>query len=237
MHVDGQRRSGDGFVVLIQWVAAWIAANFAAALVIIVSGRSGTDAVDVPMWVTSLDVLVMWIVMVVAVVRLIPFETEPFVTGPRRWISATDIMAGVPLGVACQLVLMNLVNWPLSRVFPDTFNFDRISQRAEDLGNSAPGAWKIALVLVVVVGAPLVEEYVYRGCLQSGLERAWGSGAALLVTAVLFAGVHLSPVEYPGLFAFALVLGYARRRTGTLGLSIITHMAYNATGLLLVVLT
>jgi membrane protease YdiL (CAAX protease family) len=44
------------------------------------------------------------------------------------------------------------------------------------------------------------------------------------------------PVEYPGLFAFALVLGLARQKTGTLGLPIITHLAFNATGLLLVMM-
>jgi len=43
-------------------------------------------------------------------------------------------------------------------------------------------------------------------------------------------------VEFPGLFAFALVLGWARHSTGTIGTSIVTHMAFNATGLALVVL-
>ena len=237
MQPDGPGRRSEGVSVLGRWFVAWIAANFAAVLVLSVSGKSGLPAIDVPIWVTGLDVLAMWIVMVSANSRLLPFETGSFATGPRRWISPTDFVVGAPLGVASQLVLVNMVNWPLSRLFPDTFNFDRISQRADDLGNSAPGAWKIVLVLIVVVGAPVVEEFVYRGCLQSGLDRAWGSGAALVVTAFIFAGVHLSPVEYPGLFAFALVLGYARLRTGTLGLSIITHMAFNATGLLLVVRT
>lgn len=235
MDIDRRGRAGDGISVLFRWFVVWISANFAAALVLVATGQS--DSAAIPMWATSLNVVAMWIVMVTAASRLIPFETEPFTTGPRRWIGAGDVLAGVPLGLAGQLLLVNLVNWPLSRIFPDTFNFDRISERADDLGDSAPGAWKILLVLVVVVGAPLVEEFLYRGCLQTGLERTWGSGAAVLVTAAVFAAVHLSPVEFPGLFAFALLLGLVRRRTGTLGLPIITHMAFNATGLLLVVLT
>jgi membrane protease YdiL (CAAX protease family) len=44
----------------------------------------------------------------------------------------------------------------------------------------------------------------------------------------------MQPIEFPGLFAFALVLGWARHSTGTIGLSIATHMAFNATGLVLV---
>jgi membrane protease YdiL (CAAX protease family) len=51
---------------------------------------------------------------------------------------------------------------------------------------------------------------------------------------VVFGAVHLQPVEFPGLFAFALLLGYVYRRTGRLGMCITTHMAFNACGLLLV---
>jgi membrane protease YdiL (CAAX protease family) len=46
----------------------------------------------------------------------------------------------------------------------------------------------------------------------------------------------MQPVEFPGLFAFALVLGWARYSTARIGMSIVTHMAFNATGLALVVL-
>jgi membrane protease YdiL (CAAX protease family) len=51
---------------------------------------------------------------------------------------------------------------------------------------------------------------------------------------VIFAGIHMSLIEFPGLFAFALVLGYSRLRSATLGLPIVTHMAFNAAGLILV---
>ena len=237
MQIDGQGPTGEGVSVLARWFLVWIAANIAAVVVLVLTGKSGLASVDIPVWATALDVLAMWTVMVQAAARLIPFEEATFLSGPRRWFRPRDFAVGVPLGVASQLILMNVVNWPLSHLFPDTFNFDAISKRADDLSGTAPGAWKIVLVLVVVVGAPLVEEFVYRGCLQSGLSRAWGDSMAWIVTAAIFATVHLSGVEWPGLFAFALVLGSARRRTGTIGLSIITHMAYNATGLVLVVLT
>jgi membrane protease YdiL (CAAX protease family) len=46
--------------------------------------------------------------------------------------------------------------------------------------------------------------------------------------------VHLRLVELPGLLAFALVLGFCFYRTNRIGMSIIAHVAFNATGLLLV---
>jgi membrane protease YdiL (CAAX protease family) len=148
----------------------------------------------------------------------------------------TDL-AGVPLGIFCQVVLMNAVNWPLNKWLPDIFNPQRVESRARDLVDAAHGAWFIVLAVVVVVGAPLVEELVYRGFIQSGLQSRIGSTWGLVITAAWFTVVHLEPIEFPGLFAFAIVLGFCYQRTQRVGLSMVTHLAFNATGLLLVALT
>ncbi|MFM8001726.1 MAG: lysostaphin resistance A-like protein [Actinomycetota bacterium] len=87
-----------------------------------------------------------------------------------------------------------------------------------------------------MVGAPLVEELVYRGLIQSGLNDRFGEKVSLLIASIWFAGVHLQLVELPGLFAFALVLGYCFYRTKRLGLSIVAHVAFNATGILFIAL-
>jgi membrane protease YdiL (CAAX protease family) len=129
---------------------------------------------------------------------------------------------------------VNIVNWPLSRLFPDTFSFDEVSKRAEDISSTAPGMWMVLLVVVVVIGAPVVEEIVYRGSLQTALVSTAGKWGGIVITAALFAAIHLAPVEFPGLFVFALLLGIVRQRSGTLGAAIVTHLAFNATGLLLV---
>ena len=144
---------------------------------------------------------------------------------------------GIPLGIFCQVVLMNVVNWPLNKWWPNTFNPQRIETRARDMVDAAHGAWFVVLFLIVVVGAPLVEELVYRGFIQGGLQARLGSTWALIITAAWFTIVHLEPIEFPGLFAFALVLGLCYRRTQRLGLSMVTHLAFNATGLLLVALS
>jgi membrane protease YdiL (CAAX protease family) len=105
------------------------------------------------------------------------------------------------------------------------------------LVDAAQGAWFIVLFVVVVVGAPFVEELVYRGFIQGGLQARIGSTWALLISAAWFTVVHLEPIEFPGLFAFAIVLGLCYRSTQRLGLSVVTHLAFNATGLLLVALS
>ena len=58
---------------------------------------------------------------------------------------------------------MPLVYVPLRAWWPETFSDDRLEETARDLVDRADGAAVVVLVLVVVVGAPIVEELVYRG--------------------------------------------------------------------------
>ena len=219
---------------LLPWLGMYLAANVAVIFALLLTGNSGVEQAQIPIWATAVTASAMWAVYLFAVPRYLPYEDQTLRESSRQWFSVRSLAIGIPLGVASQYILMNIVNWPLSQLFPDAFSNEEISQRATDLTNTAPGAWKILLILVVVVGAPIVEEIVYRGGVQTHLQRTVGMGTALVGTAILFALIHWRPIEFPGLFAFALVLGYARLRSGTLGLAIVTHMAFNAAGLVLV---
>ena len=87
------------------------------------------------------------------------------------------------------------------------------------------------LVVLVVVGAPLVEELFYRGLLQGPLVARYNPVVVVTGVAAVFAFIHFRPVEYPGLFAFGLVLGVCALRTGRLGMPIVAHVGFNAAGL------
>ena len=228
------RRSPGLFEGLAIWLGMYLCANIALMVALALTGRGDVEQTQIPIWATAVGVTAMWSVFLVAVPRYLPYEEQSNNRLFSRWISLRDIAIGVPLGFASQYILMNVVNWPLMQLFPDSFSFDEISQRATDLTNTAPGAWVVVLILVVVVGAPIVEEIVYRGAVQTHLQRTAGTAVALIGTSVLFAAIHMSLIEFPGLFAFALVLGYTRLRSDTLGLPIVTHMAFNAAGLILV---
>ena len=47
----------------------------------------------------------------------------------------------------------------------------QLEENAKDLYNTAHGGWLVMLVLLIVVGAPLVEELVYRGLLMGAARR------------------------------------------------------------------
>jgi len=223
--------------ILLLWIGCYLTAVMLSVAVMSISGTSSDAATDSPTtWVFALSALGLWLPFVF----MLRWVARRAGTDFRQYFGmrfATMDWLGIPLGIFCQVVLMNVVNWPLNKWFPDTFNPQRVETRARDMVDAAQGAWFIVLFVVVVVGAPLVEELVYRGFIQGGLQARLGSTWALLMTAAWFTVVHLEPIEFPGLFAFALVLGFCYRRTQRVGLSMVTHLAFNATGLLLVALS
>jgi membrane protease YdiL (CAAX protease family) len=182
---------------------------------------------------TVLSIFCLWIPFVVALmVASRRWGQGRFVNDYKvraRWVD----LAGLPLGVACQLLLVPAIYWPLQQMWPDAFSSDEIEQRARDLWDKANGGWIIVLIIVVALGAPLIEELVYRGLILQALQSRLNDWLALLISSAWFALIHLQPVELPGLFAFALVLGICFQRTGRLGMSVMAHIGFNAAGLLL----
>jgi membrane protease YdiL (CAAX protease family) len=216
----------------IYWLAAWVLGQFLSVAVMSVSGHT-TLAEAGPAWLLAVAVAG-WLPMVAAVV----LASRKFGTGSLardfgyRW-SPVDLL-GFPIGVGTQLLLLPLVYWPLKAIWPHTFAQSKLEQRAHDLSSHASGAGKVLLFVVVVVGAPLVEELVYRGMLQTALTRRLRDGLGVVLVAAWFAIVHFQPIETPGLFVIGLVLGACALYTRRLGMGVMAHMAFNATGLVLV---
>lgn len=158
------------------------------------------------------------------------FGTGDFLADYAVRFRPIDVV-GVPAGLVAQFVVVPLLYVPLRAWWPDTFSTDNVEERAQEMVDRADGALVVLLALVVVVGAPLVEELMYRGLLQRSLMARIGIIPGLLAGAVWFALVHPSPVEYPGLLIAGLVFGGFVAATGRLGGAIVAHAAFNAAGL------
>lgn len=139
-------------------------------------------------------------------------------------LEGRDVLPGIAAGVASQLVLLPLLYYPVSRLVDDL----DVGQEARELTGLGTGGGLALLALLIVVGAPLVEEIFFRGLLQRTLARRFGAGWAIGGSAVLFGLTHFQPVLLPGLVAFGAVLGLLAHRAGRLGPAVIAHMAFNA---------
>jgi len=85
-----------------------------------------------------------------------------------------------------------------------------------------------------VLVAPFVEEVVFRGFLYPVVERRLGKTSALVVTALLFSGVHVSQLwgSWPAIVLITVVgftLSSVRAYTDALLPSFIIHLSYNST--------
>jgi hypothetical protein len=213
------------------WLACWLLANLVGGALL---AAVHTDAEDsLPIWAVLLSALLLWIPLLAALVWLSRTDGTGDVIDDYGVRFTPIDLVGIPIGILGQLVLIRLVYLPLEAIWPETFSEDRLTENARDLWDRADGLWLIGLVLVVVVGAPIVEELVYRGLLQGALARRIDDVVAVVVVAAWFALIHFRAVEYPGLFAIGLVFGACAMITGRLGMSIWAHVAFNATGLAL----
>lgn len=92
--------------------------------------------------------------------------------------------------------------------------------------------------LLAVVWQPIIEELLFRGCLQGFLSiREWGQrclvglSIANLLTSVLFTGAHLAThsLFWASLTLFpSLLFGVLRDRSGSVFPPIVLHIIYNA---------
>jgi membrane protease YdiL (CAAX protease family) len=87
---------------------------------------------------------------------------------------------------------------------------------------------RLALTIFAVGIAPVLEEFFFRGFIQHGLERRFGSVAGIGGAAAVFALIHVLPWVFPLHFFLGVAFGYAVYATRSIGAGVILHAANNA---------
>lgn len=97
------------------------------------------------------------------------------------------------------------------------------------------GPWLvIGSFLMIVIGAPLSEEIVFRGAIFGGLLR-WGFWPAALVSGFLFSAIHLDPGSLIPFWLVGIGLAWLYWSRGSLWDAIICHGLFNFTSYLLLI--
>ena len=86
---------------------------------------------------------------------------------------------------------------------------------------------KLAMALTAAIVAPLAEEILFRGFIYGVLKRYTDTYFAGLLSAVLFAAIHLHVGLFLPLFALGLIFVAAYEATGCLLVSIFMHALFN----------
>lgn len=101
-----------------------------------------------------------------------------------------------------------------------------------------PWAW--ALASCAIIGAPIVEEFVFRGCLQSALVRLFGRPwPAIIATSAVFTVLHLGEAHagtwhaLAAIFVLGVGLGICFERTRSFVVPVVMHITFNLANILI----
>ncbi len=235
---DSNFQSGEfsvGYIV-VAWLSAYLLATLFAVAFQLLVGSTDITGDNAPTWAFAVAAFALW---VPNLAMLVIVSNRRGTGNFRRDFSflfrGRDFL-GIPIGIASQLLLVGIVTWPFRQMFPDAYSNNNIDKRATNLVDAAHGFWIVLLAMIVMIGAPIIEEIVFRGFIQGGMQKRFHQITALVIGAIWFTVVHANPIEFPGLFAFAVVLGICFMKTKRLGMSVWAHVAFNATALLLVII-
>lgn len=133
-------------------------------------------------------------------------------------------LRGILLAAGCAVLFYLLLDKGLDPVLERLFPASEADYRQalRSLGE-APA---ISFLRICVL-APVTEEILMRGFLLGGLSVRYGSAAALLVSALLFALLHFNMVQTLSAFVCGIFLGLLYLHTGSLFCCVLAHSGYN----------
>lgn len=196
-----------------------------------ITGYRSSSNAALPVAVLAADVIGLWAGLAGAAV----FASRTLGTGSLardfglRIGAWWDVPFGAAVGLICQYGLIPLLYLPFEQV--DKSITRQLGQPTQkDTAAAAHGsvAAAVLLILILAVGAPVVEELFFRGLLLRSLAARMPVPIAIVIDSIVFALAHYERVQFAGLAAFGVVLALLAWRTDRLAPSISAHMAFNA---------
>jgi len=173
-------------------------------------------------------------------------------------------LAGIGTGMAVGIgtVLLSMIVNPISVLVLERLGYSTESTVQQPFMEGlvgwvreSPGVAIPAIVLIVVLFGPAVEELVFRGAIFNGLyrlgalvsTRSFGKEhgrsstktifiASALASSLMFALLHLEPVLLPVLLILAITLCALFQRTGSLLPPFVAHATFNSVAAVLIIL-
>lgn len=197
------------FVVTYAVLFAWLAAEGKSIVELGKGFADGSLQVTAPMFIVisaiySVITLIIFLWRKWSVVSPHYLRTRPF--SVLLWAAIAALGTIIPSEVFLELVPLPDINSQL-------------------MGEIMSNRWGY---LSICIFAPLVEELVFRGAilraLLQGMSRHW---VAIVMSALLFALIHMNPAQMPHAFCLGLLLGWMYYRTRSILPGIMVHWVNN----------
>jgi len=139
---------------------------------------------------------------------------------PRKNFAWLSYFGGVFTGVSLS-TLITLI--PI----PDSWN----EANDEAIGAVTSGN-PLLVIISVFITAPLLEEFVFRGCMMGFIKKYWNTAAAVIIPAVLFGIIHGNILQGLYTFTAALVFSYFRLKGKSFWCAFLAHCGFNMSNIL-----
>ncbi len=148
------------------------------------------------------------------------------VLGRGQRFSAKFLLSATAIGMG--LVYVWAYIYTIAEMFVDVIDLGYIFEMFEASSNAALATplGAIFYVISTCIFAPLGEEFVCRGVILGTLKKH-GNWWAILMSAMLFALIHMNFYQGPYAFLMGIVLGYVAVKTGSIWCPVIIHMINN----------
>jgi len=136
------------------------------------------------------------------------------------------ILLSLVCGIAFSAVLTEIARMAIE-YFPEVFKSDVLRGIAGMLEVSSTGAFLFLITLSVA--APLGEEILCRGLVLRAFMSRYSSLVAILLSAAIFAVLHMNATQSLCAFLFGLFAGACAVRTGSIWPAVAAHLGVNLT--------
>ncbi|HYF25367.1 MAG TPA: CPBP family intramembrane glutamic endopeptidase [Baekduia sp.] len=203
------------------FIAAFLAAGVFGSIVLVASG----DTDDPPAWANIAATLLQDVALIGAALGFAALAARP-----RAWHFGLRPVRRLRAAVGWT-VLAYVAFIAFSALFLTAVGADQTDDLPQDLGVDESTAAAIGIGVLVCVGAPLVEEFFFRGYLYGAFRRWRGPWVGAILVGVLFGAVHAGGSDAAYLVPLAaLGVGFCLlyERTGSLYPPIVLHAVNNS---------
>jgi membrane protease YdiL (CAAX protease family) len=189
--------------------------------------------------ITSVSAIITGFIVILLVRRSFARSLKGFGLNPKK--AFRDLGAAVVTIWAVQPILMAvlLLTTEIGKfiVGPDYIIEQHQELKTITTYSAAGGLAAYLLIISVFVSAvliaPIIEELLFRGLLQSTFRSlGYGPWVSIAICSFFFVLFHAAPSHWPALFVLSMSLGYSYERSGSLLRPIFIHAIFNATSVI-----